>query len=283
VVKLEFNNEIIDGQSTVAENLAKSNRNFMLLKEILGSGATSQDIQSMLDTISQTYVKTTDIVNNLNSTDTNKPVSALQAKNLKGELTKLNQNITKITELLSNKVDKVIHLPNNTDFNTINQPGQYAISVGGVNAPVSYDESIPTHWDVNVYWGNPNNNVFYQVAQTIKEPNKIFKRHCINKTFSAWSTFSAEFDKTVYKKLQDVQGTNVDILAFAKNLKASGYFQLFYQNKNVPPTGNWDWAYSELIYQNDNAIHLKLTTLFPPYSVATIHYINGSWQSWVVV
>ena len=90
-------------------------------------------------------------------------------------------------------------------------------------------------------------------------------------------------DKTLYKKLQDVQGENVDILDFVKKLKSSGYFQLFYNNKNVPPTGNWDWAYSELIYQNDNAIHLKLTTLFPPYSVATIHYINGSWQSWVVV
>lgn len=269
MIILEFNNEIIDGQSTVSENLAKSNRNFMLLKEILGSGASSQDIQNMLDTISQTYVKTTDIVNSLNSTDTNKPVSALQAKNLNGELT--------------NKVDKVIHLPNNIDFNTLNQPGQYAISEGGVNAPVTYSPSISTHWNVNVYWGNPNNNVFYQMAQTIREPNKIFKRHCINNTFFAWSTFSAEFDKTVYKKLQDVQGTNVDILDFAKNLKASGYFQLFYQNKNVPPTGNWDWAYSELIYQNDNAIHLKLTTLFPPYSVATIHYINGSWQSWVVV
>lgn len=281
--ELEFNNEIIDGQSTVADNLAKSNRNFMLLKEILDSGATSQDIQRMLNTISQTYVKTTDIVNSLNSTDTNKPVSALQAKNLKDELTKLNQNIIKIMELLPNKVDKVIHLPNNTDFNTLNQPGQYAISAGGVNAPVSYNESIPTHWNINVYWGNPNDNVFYQVAQTIKEQNKIFRRHCINKTFSAWSTFSAEFDKPVYRKLQDVQGENVDILNFVKNLKASGFFQLFYNNKNVPPTGNWDWAYSELIYQNDNAIHLKLTTLFPPYSVATIHYINGSWQSWVVV
>jgi hypothetical protein len=90
-------------------------------------------------------------------------------------------------------------------------------------------------------------------------------------------------DKTVYKKLQDVQGTDVDILVFAKNLKASGFFQLFYQNKNVPTTGNWDWAYAELIYQNNNAIHLKLTALFPPYSTATCHYINGAWQSWVVV
>lgn len=90
-------------------------------------------------------------------------------------------------------------------------------------------------------------------------------------------------DKTVYKKLQDVQGTDVDILDFANNLKASGFFQLFYQNKNVPTTGNWDWAYAELIYQNNNAIHLKLTALFPPYSTATCHYINGSWQSWTVI
>ena len=134
--RLEFNNEIIDGQSTVADNLAKSNRNFMLLKEILGSGASSQDMQNMLETISQTYVKTEDIVNNLSSSDTNKPVSALQAKNLKQDITnltgqlqqlnqsvssltqslnqnisnltqQLNQNVSNLTQRLDNKVDKV--------------------------------------------------------------------------------------------------------------------------------------------------------------------------------
>ncbi|MGP1569054.1 MAG: hypothetical protein ACTTHM_10050, partial [Peptoanaerobacter stomatis] len=73
------------------------------------------------------------------------------------------------------------------------------------------------------------------------------------------------------------------ILEYAKNLKSSGFFQLFQRNKNVPTTGNWDWAYAEVIYQNDNTIHLKLTTLWPPYSVATAHYINDAWQSWTVI
>ena len=187
--ELEFNNEIIDGQSTVADNLAKANRNFMLLQEILGIGASSQDIQNMLETISQTYVKTADIVNNLNSSDTNKPVSALQAKNLKNELIQLNQNIFDLTQQLRNKAEKTTHLPNNTDFNTLTQPGSYSITTGGINAPVVYDISIPTHWNVNVYWGNPNTDVFYQIAQTIKEPNKLFKRHCINGGYYPWATY----------------------------------------------------------------------------------------------
>ena len=112
--RLEFNNEIIDGQSTVADNLAKSNRNFMLLKEILGSGASSQDIQNMLEIISQTYVKTEDIVNNLSSSDTNKPVSALQAKNLKqditnltGQLQQLNQSVSSLTQSLNQNISNL--------------------------------------------------------------------------------------------------------------------------------------------------------------------------------
>ena len=136
--RLEFNNEIIDGQSTVADNLAKSNRNFMLLKEILGSGASSQDIQNMLETISQTYVKTEDIVNNLSSSDTNKPVSALQAKNLKQDITNLtgqlqqlnqsvssltqslNQNISNLTQQLNQNVSSLTQrLDNKADKNTI--------------------------------------------------------------------------------------------------------------------------------------------------------------------
>ena len=109
----------------------------------------------------------------------------------------------------------------------------------------------------------------------LEEENEELKKLLDNKV--------EKTDKTVYKKLQDVQGENVDILNFVKKLKSSGYFQLFYNNKNIPPTGNWDWAYAEVIYQNDNAIHLKLTTLFPPYSTATCHYINGAWQNWTVV
>ena len=109
----------------------------------------------------------------------------------------------------------------------------------------------------------------------MEKENKKLKEQLDNKV--------EKTDKTVYKKLQDVQGENVNILDFVKKLKSSGYFQLFYNNKNAPPTGNWDWAYAEVIYQNENAIHLKLTTLFPPYSIGTCHYINGSWQNWVVV
>ena len=190
---MEFNNEIIDGQSTVADNLAKSNRNFMLLKEILGSGASSQDIQNMLETISQTYVKTEDIVNNLSSSDTNKPVSALQAKNLKqditnltGQLQQLNQSVSSLTQSLNQNIS-----------NLTQQLNQNVSSL------------------------------------TQRLDNKVEKT-----------------DKTVYKKLQDVQGVDVDILDFTKNLKASGYFQLFYQNKNVPTTGNWDWAFANIFYYN---------------------------------
>ncbi|MGP1567927.1 MAG: hypothetical protein ACTTHM_04365, partial [Peptoanaerobacter stomatis] len=149
---MEFNNEIIDGQSTVADNLAKSNRNFMLLQEILGSGASSQDIQNMLETISQTYVKTADIVNNLNSSDTNKPVSALQAKNLKNDITNLTGRLQQLNQ------------------------------------------------NVNALTQSLNQNV---------------------------SSLTQQLNNKVYKKLQDVPGENIDILEYAKNLKSSGFFQLF--------------------------------------------------------
>ena len=92
--------------------------------------------------------------------------------------------------LKNNKVEKIIHLPNNTDFNTLNQPGRYAITVGGINAPVIYENSVSTHWNVNVYWGNPNTDVFYQEAYTFKVPNKIFKRYCVNGGFGSWVTFT---------------------------------------------------------------------------------------------
>ena len=51
---MEFNNEIIDGQSTVAENLAKSNRNFMLLKELLENGVSQTEMEA--------YLKVADLV-----------------------------------------------------------------------------------------------------------------------------------------------------------------------------------------------------------------------------
>jgi hypothetical protein len=214
VVKLEFNNEIIDGQSTVAENLAKSNRNFMLLKEILGSGATSQDIQSMLNTISQTYVKTADIVNSLNSTDTNKPVSALQAKNLKqditnltGQLQQLNQNVNALTQSLNQNISNL----------------------------------------------------------TQRLDNKVEKT-----------------DKNIYKYLQSITQQNVDILKHAENLKATGTFQLYYNNANTP-TGNWDWCFADVWYFNDNTVRLQITKILPPYTIAKNNKINGNWSGWTVI
>ena len=51
---MEFNNEIIDGQSTVADNLAKSNRNFMLLKELLENGVSQTEMEA--------YLKVADLV-----------------------------------------------------------------------------------------------------------------------------------------------------------------------------------------------------------------------------
>jgi len=203
--------------------------------------------------------------------------------NIEEELKNVKEENTKLKEQLNNKVEKIIHLPNNTDFNTLNQVGQYAITAGGVNAPVSYDESTPTHWNINVYWGNPNDDVFYQVAQSVREPNKLFKRYSINGTFYSWSVFSDDFDKTRYKQLQNVQGTDVDILEFAKNLKASGFFQLFYQNKNVPTTGNWDWAFANIFYYNETTISLEIRAIFPPHSVAKVAMVNGNWSAWSVV
>ena len=90
-------------------------------------------------------------------------------------------------------------------------------------------------------------------------------------------------DKTIYKQLQDVSGAGVDILEYAKNLKKSGFFQLSQQNKNVPTTGLWDFAFAEIIYYNDRTIHLKINCILPPYSVAKNNYINGSWSGWTVV
>jgi len=90
-------------------------------------------------------------------------------------------------------------------------------------------------------------------------------------------------DKTVYKKLQDVQGVDVDILDFTKNLKASGYFQLFYQNKNVPTTGNWDWAFANIFYYNETTILLEIRAIFPPHSTAKNTLINNNWTGWTVV
>ena len=54
MIILEFNNEIIDGQSTVADNLAKSNRNFMLLKELLENGVSQTEMEA--------YLKVADLV-----------------------------------------------------------------------------------------------------------------------------------------------------------------------------------------------------------------------------
>ncbi len=109
----------------------------------------------------------------------------------------------------------------------------------------------------------------------VTEENQKLKEQLDNKV--------EKTDKTVYKKLQNVQGTDVDILEFAKNLKASGFFQLFYQNKNVPTTGNWDWAFANIFYYNETTISLEIRSIFPPHSVAKVSMVNGNWSAWSVV
>ena len=111
-------------------------------------------------------------------------------KTVKEKNTEIEKENQKLREQLDNKVEKNIHLNNNTDFNTLTEIGAYSISVGGINAPVSYNDALPTHWSITVRWGNPNSNVFYQIAQTVREPNKIFKRQCINGGFGSWITFT---------------------------------------------------------------------------------------------
>lgn len=220
---MEFNNEIIDGQSTVADNLAKSNRNFMLLKEILGSGATSQDIQSMLNTISQTYVKTTDIVNSLNSTDTNKPVSALQAKNLKQDITgltnqlqqlnqnvssltqnvsnlsqQLNQKIGSLTQQLNNKVGKYSTIiNNNTDLHSL-PSGKYYIETSGMsttkNFPYDTNEYFKAYIDIIAMnaESEQNSNAHKLIIMNFAMPRiEIYHQHFNWTNWGVWAKVSA--------------------------------------------------------------------------------------------
>ena len=205
MIILEFNNEIIDGQSTVADNLAKSNRNFMLLKEILGSGATSQDIQSMLNTISQTYVKTTDIVNSLNSTDTNKPVSALQAKNLKQDITgltnqlqQLNQKIGSLTQQLNNKVGKYSTIiNNNTDLHSL-PSGKYYIETSGMsttkNFPYDTNEYFKAYIDIIAMnaESEQNSNAHKLIIMNFAMPRiEIYHQHFNWTNWGVWAKVSA--------------------------------------------------------------------------------------------
>ena len=104
--------------------------------------------------------------------------------------TKLEEENTKLKKLLDNKVEKIIYLPNNTDFDTITEIGDYCIIVGGVHAPVNFESSTATHWHIRVSWGTTASNVLYQEAYTFKVPNKIFKRYCVNGGFGSWVTFT---------------------------------------------------------------------------------------------
>lgn len=81
-------------------------------------------------------------------------------------------------------------MPNNTDFDTITEIGDYCIIVGGVHAPVNFESSTATHWHIRVSWGTTASNVLYQEAYTFKVPNKIFKRYCVNGGFGSWVTFT---------------------------------------------------------------------------------------------
>jgi len=110
--------------------------------------------------------------------------------NIGEELTKITEENRKLKEQLDNKVEKIIYLPNNTDFDTITEIGDYCIIVGGVHAPVNFESSTATHWHIRVSWGTTASNVLYQEAYTFKVPNKIFKRYCVNGGFGSWVTFT---------------------------------------------------------------------------------------------
>ena len=185
---MEFNNEIIDGQSTVADNLAKSNRNFMLLKEILGSGASSQN---MLDTISQTYVKTADIVNNLSSSDTNKPVSAAQAKELKDELNKINETLTSIKESLEAKLSKKNII---TQESFDNLPAGNFIA-GDIPPEISQNINLRNYWSFIAAFTHRNNNA-YRSTLGIEFDGTLFTRTMENGQDNFLRKYVEYFDNT---------------------------------------------------------------------------------------
>ena len=82
--------------------------------------------------------------------------------------------------------------------------------------------------------------------------------------------------------MKSVSSENVDILEYAKGLKSSGYFQLYFNNVNTPE-GNWDWAFVEMWYMNETTIRLQINKILPPYQSAKNNLINGKWQGWTVV
>ena len=108
----------------------------------------------------------------------------------------------------------------------------------------------------------------------VTEENKKLKERLNNKV--------EKTDKNIYKYLQSITQQNVDILKHAENLKATGTFQLYYNNANTP-TGNWDWCFVDVWYFNDNTVRLQITKILPPYTVAKNNKINGSWSGWAVI
>lgn len=82
--------------------------------------------------------------------------------------------------------------------------------------------------------------------------------------------------------MQGITKQNVDILDFAKSLKTTGIFQLYFNNANTPE-GNWDWSFVDVWYINETTIRLQMNKILPPYQTAKNNLINGQWQGWTVV
>ena len=181
---------------------------------------------------------------------------------------------TKLKKLLDNKVEKIIHLPNNTDFNTINQPGQYAVTVGGVNAPVIYDISVPTHWNINVYWGNPNTDVFYQVAQTIRESNKLFKRHCVNGGYYPWTTYTG----TNYDSKVKIE--HITLSSKIQSLIDAGYDNTQFTCGNCPDMPFQNWGACLRFSHNESTVYLATLHQSSTQNVYFRYYDAGQ-KKWI--
>lgn len=275
MIILEFNNEIIDGQSTVADNLAKSNRNFMLLKEILGSGASSQDIQNMLETISQTYVKTADIVNNLNSSDTNKPVSAAQAKELKDELKEINITLTNIKESLEAKLSKR-NIITQEVFD--NLPAGNFIA-GDIPPEISQNINLRNYWSFIAAFTHRNNNA-YRSTLGIEFDGTLFTRTIENGQDNFLRKYVEYFDNT-----NDIPG----LTEKANNpVCAVPYIMTINEtvrNKlGIPSTGGLFWGNIHC-YPNPNRSGYACQVFYSMVSGMSCKRVANAhnWGAWVVI
>ena len=197
-----------------------------------------------------------------------------EIQTLRKENKTLKEKNEKLEEKLNNKVEKIIHLPNNTDFNTINQPGRYAITVGGINAPVSYESSVSTHWNINVYWGNPNTDVFYQMAQSIKAPNKIFKRHCINGGYYSWTTYTgANYDSKV--KIE-----HIELSSKIQSLIDAGYDNAQLTCGNCPDMPFQNWGACLRFSHNESTVYLATLHQSSTQNVYFRYYDAGQ-KKWI--